>query len=225
MRKGFCWEKESLQRRPCKFYPIVRAGSNLQSACQLTVSKISNIRIFPETKLRGLVLNFYIHVSGSNLYISMISLIWNLYFPVWRERTLGSTAGAEGRERNCRQPLLGGSSLPFSPLLRVHINDQHTNFPVWKITDYKQKNQSLQSISYLVLQKRQLGFSLVLHLQCSTCHMERRKLREKEGRLSMSSSKLLGGEGVFSNNSIKNSLALLPRSKECPMYRQITIDP
>jgi hypothetical protein len=40
-------------------------------------------------KLHGLVPNFYIHVSGSNLFISMIGLIWNLYFPLLCERTLG----------------------------------------------------------------------------------------------------------------------------------------
>ncbi len=49
-------------------------------------------------KLRSLNPNFYIHVSGSDLYIPMIGLIWNLYIPVLPERTLGSTAGVEGRE-------------------------------------------------------------------------------------------------------------------------------
>ncbi len=33
--------------------------------------------------------------------------------------TLGSTAGVEGRAGNCCQPLLGGSSLPFSTLLQL----------------------------------------------------------------------------------------------------------
>jgi hypothetical protein len=32
-------------------------------------------------KLRGLVPNFHSHVSGSDLKIPMIGLIWNLYFP------------------------------------------------------------------------------------------------------------------------------------------------
>jgi hypothetical protein len=51
-------------------------------------------------KLRGLVPNFYIHVSGSDLNIPKIALIWNLYFPALRERTLGSTARRrqKGRE-------------------------------------------------------------------------------------------------------------------------------
>jgi hypothetical protein len=49
--------------------------------------------IFPEMKLRGLIPNFYIHVYRSDLYIPTIGYIWNLYFPVLRERTLGSTAG------------------------------------------------------------------------------------------------------------------------------------
>jgi len=39
--------------------------------------------------------------------------------------TLGSTAGVEGRAGNCRQPLLGGSYLPFSPLLRLSPEFSH----------------------------------------------------------------------------------------------------
>ncbi len=43
-------------------------------------------------KLCDRIPDFYINVSGSDLYISTIGLIWNLYSPVLRERTLGSTA-------------------------------------------------------------------------------------------------------------------------------------
>ncbi len=39
-------------------------------------------------KLRGLVPSFYIHVSESDLFIPPMDLIWNLYFPVWREQIL-----------------------------------------------------------------------------------------------------------------------------------------
>ncbi len=39
--------------------------------------------------------------------------------------TRGSTAGVEGRVGNCRQPLLGGSYLPFSPLLRLSREFSH----------------------------------------------------------------------------------------------------
>ncbi len=48
-------------------------------------------------KLCGLVLNFYIHVSGSDLHIPTIGPIWNLYFPALCDRALSSTAGAERR--------------------------------------------------------------------------------------------------------------------------------
>ncbi len=70
--------------------------------------------------------NFYIRVSGNDLYISMIRLFWNLYLPVLHERTLGSTAGAERRAGNCLQAVVGGSSLPVFPSshvveLRVHL--------------------------------------------------------------------------------------------------------
>jgi hypothetical protein len=64
-------------------------------------------------KRRGLVSSFYIHVSGSDLYIPRIGLIWNLYFPVLHERTLGSTAGAERRAGNWQRL----AAVPCPPLL------------------------------------------------------------------------------------------------------------
>jgi hypothetical protein len=59
-------------------------------------------------ELCGLSPNFHIHVSVSDLYIPRTGLIWNLYFPVLHERTLGSTACAERRA--------GLAAVPF-PLL------------------------------------------------------------------------------------------------------------
>ncbi len=70
-------------------------------------------------KLHGLIPNFYIHVSGSDLYIPTIGLIWNLYFLVLRERTLASTTGAKRRSGNCLQAGVGGRSLPCPPLLQL----------------------------------------------------------------------------------------------------------
>jgi hypothetical protein len=77
------------------------------------------------------------------MYLGLIYLfprlvfIWNLYFPVLRERTLGSTAGAERRTGNCCQAGVGGSSLTFpsAPVVepRVHMNDQHKNFQFGKL--------------------------------------------------------------------------------------------
>ncbi len=88
-------------------------------------------------KLRDLVPSFYIHISGSNLYIPTIGLNLNLYFPVLRGRVLGSTTGAEIKAGTCRQA--GGwrqfHALPSSPVVepRVHINDRHTNFQFGKL--------------------------------------------------------------------------------------------
>jgi hypothetical protein len=73
--------------------------------------------IFPEMKLHGLISNFYIHASGSDLYIPTMGLIWNLYFPVLSDRTLGSTTGEERRVGTSRQAEVGGSSLPSPRLL------------------------------------------------------------------------------------------------------------
>ncbi len=68
-------------------------------------------------KLRSLVPNFFIHVSGNNLYIPTIGLIWNLYFTLLHERTVGSTAGAKRRAGNCRQAEISGKfpALPSAP--------------------------------------------------------------------------------------------------------------
>ncbi len=93
--------------------------------------------IFPEMKLRGLVPSFYIHVSGSDLHIPTIGLIWNLYFPALCDRALSSTAGAERRAGGPAASRVGSSStLPSAPVVEsrlVHINDQHTNVQFGKL--------------------------------------------------------------------------------------------
>ncbi len=62
----------------------------------------------------------------SGLYIPMVDLIWNLYFPVLLERSSG-----------WRQ----FPALPSAPAVepRVHINVQYTNFQFGKITDHEWK--------------------------------------------------------------------------------------
>jgi hypothetical protein len=40
--------------------------------------KFETNTLFPEMNLRGLFPNLYIHLSGSNLYILTIGLIWNV---------------------------------------------------------------------------------------------------------------------------------------------------
>jgi hypothetical protein len=88
-------------------------------------------------KLHGLVQNFYIHVSGSDLYIPIICPIWNHYFSLLRERTLF----AQLQEQREGKELLQSSgwrqfpALPSAPAVepRVHINDQHKNFQFGKL--------------------------------------------------------------------------------------------
>ncbi len=77
------------------------------------------IYVFAKKELCSLSPNFYIHVPVRNLYIPRTGLIWNLYFPVLCERTLGSTAGVDRRAGNCHQAGVGSSSLPSSPLLQL----------------------------------------------------------------------------------------------------------
>jgi hypothetical protein len=91
-------------------------------------------------KLRGLVPNFYIHVSGSGLYIPTIGLIWNLYYPTYigRESSrLNCRRGEKVRELTSSRGLQQFPALP-SATAKVHLNDQHTNSN-WKITDHKWK--------------------------------------------------------------------------------------
>ncbi len=58
-------------------------------------------------------------------------LIVSIYDPLFSKLSLGSTAGAEGRAGNCREPLSGSSSLPFSLLLRFS----------WEFSHAKQENR------------------------------------------------------------------------------------
>jgi hypothetical protein len=100
-------------------------------------------------KLRGLFPNFYIYVSGSNLYIPTIGLIWNLCFPVLREKTFCSTTEAEKRAGNCRQAVVSSSSLPSLQLLRLSWEFTY-KFPIWKITDHERKQLTLVVNFFLV---------------------------------------------------------------------------
>jgi hypothetical protein len=92
--------------------------------------------IFLEMKLLVLIPKLYIYVSGSDISIPTISLIWNLYFPVLHGRTLGSTAVAERRAWNCRQACSGWRqfpALPSAPAVELSSHyDQHTNFQFGK---------------------------------------------------------------------------------------------
>jgi hypothetical protein len=96
--------------------PVTQRNQELREVRTLDMPAVhcteNSKHIFPEMKLSGLVPNFYIHVSGSNLYIPNISLILNLYFPLLRERDSGSTNRRAG---NCRVAVVGISSSAFSP--------------------------------------------------------------------------------------------------------------
>ncbi len=104
--------------------------------------------IFPEMKLRGLVPTFSIHVSGSDLYIPMIGLIWNLYFLLGFNRRRVE----KGRELPPSSGWRQFPALPSAPVVeaRVHINDQHTSLQLGKIRIINGNNLFILSISYLV---------------------------------------------------------------------------
>ncbi len=92
----------------------------------------NHIYVFPEKESRGL--NQFPHSCVYERFIySQNRSYCNQYFPVLREKTLGSTAGAKRRAGNCRQAGVGGSSLLI--LLRVNeipnetfILDSHRPF-------------------------------------------------------------------------------------------------
>jgi hypothetical protein len=48
-----------------------------------------------------------------------MSYLESLFFAVLRERNLGSTAGAERKGGNCRQTVVGGSSMRSPPLMQL----------------------------------------------------------------------------------------------------------
>ncbi len=121
---------------PSDFIVLEETGTEPRTVLTLLCTENSK-HIFPEIKLCGLVPNFFIHVSGSDLSIPKISLIWNLYFPVLRERTLGSTAGAERRAREL-PPSSGWwqfPALPSAPAVEPRV--QTYKFPIWKIMNHK----------------------------------------------------------------------------------------
>jgi hypothetical protein len=66
------------QRRQCKLdtYSLSASASGDETASPLNAKTLhkKSKKIFPEMKLRGLVPNFHIHVSVSDLYIPMIGL-------------------------------------------------------------------------------------------------------------------------------------------------------
>ncbi len=81
-------------------------------------------------KLCGLIPNFYIHVSGSDLYIPTMGLTGNSVFLYCMREISAKPPGGQRRV------------LPSAPTVerRPHINDQRTNFKFLKITTHKWKN-------------------------------------------------------------------------------------
>ncbi len=65
-------------------------------------------------KLRGLIPYFYIHVTGIDLYIPTIGLIWNLYFLYCvRELSAQPQERREGQGTAAKQRL---AAVPCPPL-------------------------------------------------------------------------------------------------------------
>jgi len=96
-------------------------------------------------KIHGLVPYFYHDISGSNLYIPMIGLIWYLYFLEQyciRELLAQQQELREGREL---PPSSGWWQFPACPPIRscgwAKISHKWPTykFPIWKFTDHKWK--------------------------------------------------------------------------------------
>jgi hypothetical protein len=84
-------------------------------------------------KLRGLVPFFTITNLGAIYIFPQFGLIWNLYFPLLGESTLGSTA--EGQGTAAKQRLVA--------VLLSDINDQHTNFQFGILQIINENNETL----------------------------------------------------------------------------------
>ncbi len=80
----------------CPGKTLNASGKTLSSHKPKLHSTENSKYLFPEMKLRGLIPNFYIHVSRSDFYIySHDRSYLESLFPVWHERTLFSTAGLD----------------------------------------------------------------------------------------------------------------------------------
>jgi hypothetical protein len=88
-------------------------------------------------KLCGLIPNFYIHVSGSNLYILSQSVLFEISIFIYSIRKLSLNRWSEEKGREL--PLSRGwqqfPALPTAPAVepRIHINDQDINFQFRKL--------------------------------------------------------------------------------------------
>jgi len=87
-------------------------------------------------KLRGLVLNFYIHVSRSDLFITKIGQFGiSFFFYCMRELSTQPQEGREGQGTATKQGLAWQPfpALPSAPSVepRVHINDIFTYVRNW----------------------------------------------------------------------------------------------
>ncbi len=89
-------------------------------------------------KLHSLNPNFYIHVSGSDLYIPTIGLI-SLYSCIaWENSQLNRMSGGEGREQLLTHCL---AAVPYLSLRSCGwAKSSHKwPIPIWKIMDHKWK--------------------------------------------------------------------------------------
>jgi hypothetical protein len=87
---------------------VIRFGSPLPPVSKIRTQAIHKLYQksyfgFTEMKLHGLVPNFNIHVSGSDLYIPKISFIWNLFFSCIREKK-NSWLNRMSREKGMELP-------------------------------------------------------------------------------------------------------------------------
>ncbi len=95
-------------------------------------------------KQRGLVTNSYIHISGSDLYIPKMGLIWNICFPLlycMRELSAQPHERREGQGTAAKQWLVAVPCPPFPSCGWAESLHKWLTykFPIWKITDHKWK--------------------------------------------------------------------------------------
>jgi hypothetical protein len=103
---GIIWvrnHRDSVEEKGAKIVPFCSffsmLGKILNSCPHCTVKFKTYI---PRNEIAQPRYQFkYSYIWEPFIYNPTIGLIWNLYFPVLCERTLGSTAGAERRAGNC----------------------------------------------------------------------------------------------------------------------------
>jgi hypothetical protein len=119
MRKGVSPGKGVCNEDHANFFPSLELAPSLQPLVCMLAHCFEKLKlIFPEMKLRGLIPNFYIHVSGAICIFPRLVLFRISILHCMRELS-AQPQERRGGQGTAANHCLTSSSLPFSPLRRL----------------------------------------------------------------------------------------------------------